>query len=180
MLCQMCKKNEATLKIVKVVGMSKTELNVCSECANYLLGNTISSISFPQININDILGNLLDAFYKYSKEDNYNSQEIDIKCINCGLTYSEFVKTGKLGCSRCYKTFAKQLKPLLDRLHGNGKHKGKMPNKVKARIEQLQKIEKIKEELQRAVLEEEYEKAAKLRDKIIEEEKKVGTKDNEC
>jgi protein arginine kinase activator len=179
MLCQMCKKNEATIKIVKVVGMSKTEINVCSECANYLLGSTISSISFSQNSINEILGNLLNAFYKYSEEDNYSSQEIVLKCANCGLTYNEFVKTGKLGCNKCYETFTKQIKPLLDRLHGKSEHVGKIPNKVKVRIDRLQKIKKIKEELQKAVSKEEYEKAAKLRDKIIEEEKKVGTKGNE-
>jgi protein arginine kinase activator len=179
MLCQICKKNEATIKIVKVVGMSKIELNVCSECANYLLGNTISSISFSQNNINEILGNLLNAFYKYSEEDNYNSQEIVLKCANCGLTYSEFVKTGKLGCSKCYETFTKQIKPLLERLHGNSEHVGKIPNKIKTRIDRLQKIKKIKEELQKAVSKEEYEKAAQLRDQIIKEEKKVGIKDNE-
>lgn len=179
MLCQMCKKNEANIKIVKVVGMSKTELNVCSECANYLLGNTVSSISFSQNNINEILGNLLNAFYKYSEENNYNLPEIVLKCANCGLMYSEFVKTGKLGCSKCYETFTKQIKPLLNRLHGSSEHVGKIPNKVKTHINQLQKIKKIKEELQKAVSKEEYEKAARLRDQIIKEEKRVGTKDNE-
>jgi protein arginine kinase activator len=175
----MCKKNEATVKIVKVVGMGKTEINVCSECANYLLGNTISSISFSQKNLNEILGNLLNTFYKYSEQDNYSSSDIELKCINCGLTYNEFVKTGKLGCSKCYETFARQMKPLLERLHGNSEHTGKIPDEIKAHNDRIKKINIIKEELKKAISKEEYEKAAKLRDIIIEEEKKVGIKGNE-
>jgi protein arginine kinase activator len=179
MLCQMCKKNEATIKIVKVVGLGKTELSVCSACANYLLGNTISSISFTQNNINEILGNLLNAFYKYSEEDNLNSSKVDMKCPNCGLTYSEFVKDGKLGCSQCYEIFKKQIKPLLERLHGYSEHSGKIPYAIRLRNNRIQQIKKIKDELKEAVSKEEYEKAAQLRDQIIEEEKKVGIKGNE-
>jgi protein arginine kinase activator len=179
MLCEMCKKNEATVTIVRVVGMSKTEVNVCNECANYLLGNTVSSFSFSQKNINEILINLLNAFSRYSEEENYNISELEIKCPNCGQTYTEFIESGKFGCSKCYELFRKQVKPLLNRLHGSSQHTGKIPNAIRIRLDGIQNIEKIKDELQRAVSKEEYEKAAKLRDLIIEEEKRVGIKNND-
>ena len=179
MLCEMCNKNEATVTIVKVVGMSKTEINVCNECANYLLGNTVSSFSFSQKNLNELLINLLNAFSRYNGEENYNISEVEIKCPNCGQTYTEFIESGKYGCSKCYEIFNKQNKPLLNRLHGYSQHKGKIPNAVKIRLEGVQKIAIIKDELQKAVSKEEYEKAARLRDLIIEEEKRVGIKNNE-
>ena len=179
MLCQMCKKNEATIKIVKVVGINKTELNVCNECANYLLGNTVTTISFSQNNLNEVLFNLLNTFSKYSKEDNNVNSETETKCSNCGITYEEFVKSGKLGCSKCYGLFQRQIKPLLNRLHGSYQHSGKVPNSLQVRLERLEKIKRIKVELQKAVSKEEYEKAAKLRDQITEEEKKAKIRDSE-
>jgi len=161
------------------VGMSKTEINVCNECANYLLGNTVSSFSFSQKNLNELLINLLNAFSRYRGEESYNISEVEIKCPNCGQKYTEFIESGKIGCSKCYEIFNKQIKPLLNRLHGYSQHKGKIPNAVKRRLEGVQKIAIIKDELQKAVSKEEYEKAARLRDLIIEEEKRVGIKNNE-
>ena len=179
MLCQICKRNEASVTIVKVVEMNKTDLNVCNDCANYLLGNTISSFTFSQNSINEILGNLLDAFVKYGRGEIFSSCERDIECSNCGLKYSEFVQTGKLGCSQCYEIFRKQLNPLLGRLHGSCQHKGKVPISIKVHFDRLSKIKEIKNKLQQSVLKEEYEKAAKFRDQIIEEEKRVGIQNNE-
>jgi len=39
-------------------------------------------------------------------------------CETCGMSYEEFKKVGKLGCSNCYKTYGDRLVPLLRRLHG--------------------------------------------------------------
>ena len=64
MICQICKKNEATVTITKVVGLKKTELYLCNDCAHSFLGSTISSFSFSQYNINEILENLLSSFIK--------------------------------------------------------------------------------------------------------------------
>jgi len=174
----MCKKNEATIKIVKVVGMNRTELNVCNECANYFLGNTVTTISFSQNTLNEVLFNLLNTFSKYSREDNNVSTETELKCPNCGTTYEEFVKNGKLGCNKCYSVFRKQIKPLLNRLHGSYRHSGKIPESLQVLLEKAERIKRIKRELQEAVSKEEYEKAAKLRDQIIKEEKKAGIRDS--
>ncbi len=179
MLCQICIKNKATVTIVKVVGMNKTELNVCNECANYLLGSTVSSFSFTQNNINEILDNLLNAFAEYGRGEIFSSCETEIKCSNCGLKYDEFVQTGKLGCGQCYEVFRKHLTPLLERLHGYSQHIGKVPMAIKLHFDRLRRIKEFKNKLQQAVSKEEYEKAAELRDQIIEEERRVGIRNNE-
>ncbi|MDD4363797.1 MAG: UvrB/UvrC motif-containing protein [Atribacterota bacterium] len=179
MLCQICKKNEATIKIVKVIGMNKTEIDVCSDCAKYLMGNSNTSISFTKNSINDILVNLLNAFYNHTQEEISVDESLEKKCPNCGLTYSEFLKSGKLGCDKCYDVYEKHIKPLLSRLHGNYVHVGKMPKAIKINLNRMKKIQIKKEELQKAIKEEEYEKAAVLRDQIIEEEKKAGFDKND-
>jgi protein arginine kinase activator len=179
MICQICKKNEATVTIVKLIGLYKTELHVCKECAQCLLGETISSFSFSQYNMNEILDNLLDTFGKYEKAENLVKLSNEMNCPDCHMTYNEFIQSGKLGCSQCYEYFRKQLKPILGRLHGHLQHIGKVPLDIKERFHKLKRIKKFKNELQQAVLREEYEKAAKLRDLIIEEEKTFKNGNNE-
>ena len=136
-------------------------------------------ISFYQNNLNEILVNLLNAFSKNEKEEYSINSDQEKKCSNCGLTYADFVRTGKLGCSQCYEAFHNQIKPLLNRLHGHFKHMGKIPASIRIQADRIQKIEEIKNRLKQAVLKEEYEKAAELRDQIIEEEKRVQLQHNE-
>lgn len=52
------------------------------------------------------------------------------KQCSCGLRYSDFKKTGRFGCPRCYETFAAQVTRLLPKIHrGKSKHKGKIPRR---------------------------------------------------
>ena len=179
MICQVCKKNDATVTITKVAGLKKTELNICSDCAHILLGSTISSFSFSQYNINKILENLLSSFGKLDKGERVGGLKKEGNCPYCGISYQEFAQTGKLGCDYCYEYFRKQLNPILCRLHGKVEHIGKAPPEIKERNTRLKRINEIKDEMQKSILKEEYEKAAKLRDMIIEEEKRLEDGVNE-
>lgn len=53
------------------------------------------------------------------------------------------------------------------------------PPAIKERNIRLNRINEIKDEMQKLILKEEYEKAAKLRDMIIEEEKRLEDGNNE-
>ena len=170
MLCQICKKNQATVTIVKMENGKKIELHACSDCANYLFGQTLSTFSFNQNNINEVLEGLLNAVNQYGKKG-FDRKRAELTCSNCGMTYEEFIETGKLGCSQCYQVFKRNLQPLLARLHQKEHHTGKFPDAMKAHFNRLKKIKILKEKLQQAVLKEEYEAAAKLRDQINSEEK---------
>jgi len=98
-----------------------------------------------------------------------------LACEKCGMSYEEFQKVGKLGCDNCYNIYGERLKPILKRLHGDVIHKGKVPVKASKSIRVSKEIEKLKEELNMAVRNEEYEKAAEIRDKIKALEAKDGT-----
>ncbi|MBM3265387.1 MAG: UvrB/UvrC motif-containing protein [candidate division Zixibacteria bacterium] len=92
-------------------------------------------------------------------------------CPQCGLTAEEFHKTGRLGCSECYRTFGAELAIVLRRLHGRNRHVGKVPalnpDQVAARNELLT----LRRELKQAVEREQFQKAAQLRDRINEIER---------
>lgn len=171
MLCQICNKNKATITIVKIVGDNKTEFKVCPECANSLLGNSISYLSFSQNDIKELLDNYLSTFLLDQEGKRTTGFPPELSCSNCGYTYNEFIQTGKLGCSQCYECFRDHINPLLNRLHGHSQHIGIVPLAFQEHLNSLKKIKEIRKELQQAIVKEEYEKAAKLRDMIREEEK---------
>lgn len=162
MLCQLCQKRVATVHFTQIVNNNKVEMYLCEKCANEK-GHTnfISPLS---------LGDFLSGFLSKDIGDSYiAAPNVHTVCDVCGMSFNDFQSTGKIGCSNCYKVFGDRLKPIIKRLHGNVEHTGKVPSGFSRRImETTKEIEKLKEDLNRAIQAEEYEKAALLRDKIKE------------
>ena len=72
------------------------------------------------------LADLLAAFT--DSQPSITKNKYGGKCPNCGLTYSSFKSSGRLGCSECYEAFRNELVPLLGRLQGSTGHVGKAPH----------------------------------------------------
>ena len=98
-----------------------------------------------------------------------------LQCDGCGLGYREFRARGRLGCSRCYTVFAKPLEPLLEKIHGGTRHVGKAPDvagtggEVERRRGEERRLVKLRREMHKAVREERYEDAARLRDRLADQ-----------
>ena len=94
------------------------------------------------------------------------------KCPVCGYTQADFKKTGRVGCSTCYTTFAEGLNTLLKAMHKGTEHVGKLPQRAHRTLELNDRMRTLTESLEKAVSEENYETAASLRDQIkrLEEE----------
>ena len=88
------------------------------------------------------------------------------KCPACGFSQADFKKTGRLGCPLCYDTFSDGLNSLLKAMHKGTSHTGKMPARMQQHIQHDAELEGLQKELEKAVLEENYESAADLRDQI--------------
>lgn len=95
----------------------------------------------------------------------------ELRCPLCGHTYSDFRRTGKLGCGECYKTFRSPLYQTLKQIHQNPVHKGKIPKNFDAEIKRKRELENLKIKLSDAVKAEDYELAAKLHKEIKDMEK---------
>ena len=61
---------------------------------------------------------------------------------------------------------------ILKRIHGSTQHYGKSPKKIVKIVKAKNEFDALKEKLQKAIQKEDFEEAAKLRDKIRELEKK--------
>ena len=88
------------------------------------------------------------------------------ECSVCGFSQADFKKTGRLGCSECYVTFAEGLASLLKAMHKGIEHVGKLPERAQRTIALSQRVRALTENLQKAVADENYETAASLRDQI--------------
>jgi protein arginine kinase activator len=84
------------------------------------------------------------------------------------MTRSEFIRGGMPGCSECYSVFESSMKPLLKKIHSTTTHIGKVYGEKGSTPES--KVDLLKAQLKEAIANEEYEKAAKLRDEIKEME----------
>lgn len=163
MLCDICGKNPATVHLTEIIDEQMNELHLCEECARQK-----SAQMEQQFGLSDLLAGMAE-FEKPSKEV---EDAKSVKCSNCGLTYADFRKIGRLGCGGCYSSFKKYLAPLLKRIHGSTQHLGKSPLKIAKTPRKKIDLQELRNELQKAIEMEAFEEAAKIRDQIKEMEKK--------
>ena len=168
MVCDSCKQQQATVHLTEIVNEQMTELHLCETCANQK-GSQVES----QFGLADMLVGLSD----FGKPTEAEPESAGKACPNCGMTYEDFRKVGRLGCSECYTTFRKSLGSLLKRIHGSTHHLGKTPARlIKPSHKSKTELGELKKRLERDIDMEEFEEAAHLRDMIREVEQQERSK----
>jgi len=103
MICEICSENKVSFIISIVLDSGLKELRVCDECATNGMKHE-------------------DHHINYKTEDN------GLVCSHCHTRY-QYDRTDycapMLGCPWCYTQFHETMIPLLRRIHGSTKHKGK-------------------------------------------------------
>lgn len=161
MKCQSCGKKEATVKYYENINGVKKELHFCSDCASKL-----GFAHFP-----DIFSPMFVSIPDYFEEE-------ELRCPKCNYTLDDYTKTGLFGCPECYNTFSDNLDELFLKIHGKNRHvkvkniDNANKNEKKKKTTKGDKLQELKDKLQELIKEEKYEKAAVIRDKIREIEKK--------
>ncbi len=175
-LCERCENKEATVTISRITNEKKHKIHLCSDCA---AEEGYFAWSFePQFPVHSLLKSLLnDMSGKAASQRLTPGRTVSSDCPNCGRSYSDFSRTGFLGCGQCYETFSDTIKPLLRRIQGGTVHRGSRPGEqseaARSDIRQQMsdtkhRIKKLKRQLKEAVDMEEYERAAELRDMIAQ------------
>ena len=160
MQCEICKINTATIHLTEIVEGVRTEMHICEKCA-IEQGIAVKS----QIPLKELLSNLLSS--QPSEEELAAGLEEKKVCPECGWTMEDFRKHGLLGCPADYEVFEQDLLPLIEKAHsGKTVHHGKIPSRMPAKTKDRIKLSNLKQQLQQAVREENYELAASLRDQI--------------
>src|SRR5688572_6876764 len=166
MQCQNCHKNPAQLHFTNVQDNRMTEVHLCRACAEER--GLVGTPPPPKFSIADLIATMVDSMSP-TDEDRVGA----VQCPTCGMHYTSFRDTARLGCADCYVAFASKLKPLLRRIHGSTRHVGKAPaTQDETTVSPARALQRLHEELQRAVEREDFESAAEIRDRIKGEEKR--------
>lgn len=173
----MCDK-EASVFLTQIVEGKMTQANLCEQCSK-------------EKGVTDPTGFQLADFLIGAAGQGKSKIETDeddaLACSACGFTRAHLKKIGRLGCPECYQTFGGDLDNMLRAMHKGTRHIGKVPGKlppatVRApeapvvvappKISAKKKLAELKDAIERAVAEERYEDAARLRDEVREMESK--------
>ena len=160
MLCDSCKERDAVINLTQVEHDSKVTLHLCEPCAQAKGVETgVAVLKSP-------LGGFITAMGKGATSVLPTPAD-GLRCPSCGATLKDFKESGRLGCAQCYQAFEVHLRDLLRRLHGSSQHVGERyvaPGEAAA--DPRRKLLELKEQLRRAVDNENFELAAELRDRI--------------
>ena len=160
MLCDICHTREATIKFTQIVNLKKKEMNICNVCAEE------KGLTNPLVGLQKLFGGMFSLNqFKESFDEHQEGDFIDLRCKKCGTTWQNFQNDGLFGCQDCYTTFDEKLKILLRRIHGSNKHIGNRPSNHRIIVKESD-LDKFRAELKNAIKQENFERAAQLRDRI--------------
>ena len=157
MLCQNCKRKDADVHLKRIVGGESGEIHLCSACASALGVRDAVQSFFP-------FGEMIESIR--SVNSNSVSSNRILRCETCGFSFDDIARTGSPGCPDCYRVFAVKLRPTIGKIHGRAVFKGRLPEAYEKTDSIKAEIVRLRGELEKAVSEENFEKAALLRDEI--------------
>ena len=143
--CQKCGRKPATVFMTTVVGEELKRTDLCEDCARETGAAHPSGFLSAE---NLMMGTSSSAAVEAEK------------CPACGYPADSLQKTGRLGCAVCYEKFSPILVEALRESQKDLTHVGKRPRRKHARAEDLET------ELKQLIRSEQYEEAAKIRDRI--------------
>lgn len=154
MKCEICKQNEATISINHKAGETSGRLHICESCA-----------AAKGLNLHVAVPLLTNLLMGMGPQKGGKSQEVAEKvCPHCRTKLSEFRKTSLLGCPECYEAFQEEVAGFLESMQKGDSHVGKIPSVSLRQAE----IQKVQQSMQEAVRAQDYEAAARLRDRMQE------------
>ena len=149
MFCQHCKKNTATVNYVEIINGDKFESHLCEECYA-MLGAELNSKSSG-----DLWADLFGT-------GNLIAHKV---CPVCGTKFSDYERTGLLGCASCYDMFKEELMPVIKRIQGKTNHVGNAAENTDE-LGLHRKLKTLQEELEQALKERRYGDANRLNREI--------------
>ena len=171
MLCDKCKKKEATIHVKKVAGGKIESMHLCADCAREKEEQgVLGALGF---NLAEVLFNLGEIGKPGHEEESGRSPENagpEITCPVCGWNMEKLQSSsGRLGCPECYRSFSGIIGDALNRIQRGRMHIGKRPDKTDPLLNAAAlriEITRTRKKLAELVRREEYEKAAVCRDKL--------------
>ncbi len=173
MTCDFCGNDKASVHLIKIVDDEVERVKLCHRCAKEV---SVGSDDEVLEAIAELMVKMFEN-KKDKKKTALQEREGDSrKCLSCGISLKTVRKKGKVGCPQCYKEFSDILLPLLKTIHGSTEYRGKIPANSSFKYKVEKKIKDLKWRLEEAVVIENFEEAAKIRDRIKRLQKRLYVK----
>lgn len=157
MLCQNCKRREATQNHIEIINGKAFEYHLCSSCAQELFGGF--EASFAQGLANGLF------------DEPFMAESI---CPACGMPFSQFQRTGLLGCPSCYDVFREELLPYIAKNQGKTRHVGKGGGVNTAEHETRLELSRLQKDMEAALVHGDYALADRINRQMISIRKRNG------
>ncbi len=158
MLCDDCHQRPAGVQLTTLVGGEVRTEHLCAECAKER--GAFQFIGNPSL----MMQNLMNALLGLGGVQ--TAPQGGPVCSACGLAFSHFQATGRLGCPHCYEEFHELLDPVISRMQSGEWHHGKLPRRAGPQMSRERELKQLRVELAALVQQEAYEQAAVIRDRI--------------
>ncbi len=154
-----CCPNPAVVHETLVTDGVKTEVHLCALHAQQR-GYILPTATGPAL----VVGKLLT--HAQVKASAGRSLSV---CPTCATTMASVRESGLVGCPDCYRQFEEELGAVISRAHaGASVHVGRHPVHAADLIDRAAMRNKLASELREAIAREEYMRAAKIRDRMLE------------
>lgn len=164
MLCQDCNQNDSSVHLTQIVNNKKLMLNLCKDCAEKRgFHSPFEHMPFP---LAELVTGMVGSTRSSSSTKGSKRTPKSRRCPACGMSFEDFGKSGRLGCGKCYLTFRNEMTELLRKVHGSPKHRGKGSMEPGELMQPVKEERRLRDELKRAIDDEDFEKAASIRDQI--------------
>ncbi len=154
--CRRCTK-PAVLHITEIRNGEAQALHLCEGCAKDYLSTVAPGTPGDE--------SAAEAGFGHAPEDESDDRDA-LACPHCGITFKQFRSQGRLGCPQDYVVFREELLPLLESIHSETQHVGKVPRHAPGISRTQFDLIRLRGDLKAAVQNEQYEEAARLRDRI--------------
>ncbi len=160
MLCEKCKKRKAT----SFLSQDGVTHNLCSICSRENVVRLENSTAYKDdgrlpCELDFFLAD--EGFCKFSAESLSSSAQ---RCPVCNSSPKDISRRG-VGCAECFCTFESE--PIFSIYpRPEISEDAILPSKFRLRLEIRKKIDELRQSIRLAVAEEDYELAAKIRDRI--------------
>lgn len=150
-LCDGCGGSTGRVRVYQSKGTDYLELWLCDACTDALGVEEAQPAFAPTVA--EILGSFLGGSPSRS-------------CPVCGTRFRNIRQTGSVGCSECYRVFRSRIQRLLDQSGLTEPHVGRYPVRLGSYKRLLLDREVLRERLSDALADEDYERAATIRDRM--------------
>ena len=163
MKCDGCKKKEAALVLHMITNGQVATRSLCIDCAKKAhqeMTQAFSTMGMAMTGMEEMRG----AVNEQSKESLRLPKMI---CATCRTAYEDINDETVFGCPKCYQAFHEGVIDYLSSIRGPEKKIESPKEQTSTMVMQVTEIE-LRESLNQALLAEDYEQAANLRDRLKE------------